>query len=92
VLLVSDADLADARGTVYENHWHQLATWDGLQSAGSLARMVELAGQWKLQYLIGRSGAADLPEGLRLFLGKCTEREYEHGGVYLAKVRACEAQ
>jgi glycosyltransferase involved in cell wall biosynthesis len=92
VLLVSDADLADARGTVYENHWHQLATWDGLQSADSLARMVELAGRWKLQYLIGRTGATDLPNGLRLFLAGCTDQEYEHGGVYLAKVRGCDAQ
>jgi len=92
VLLVSDADLADARGTVYENHWHQLATWDGLQSADTLPRMVELAGRWKLEYLIGRTGAADLPNGLLFFLAGCTDQEYEHGGVYLAKVRECDTR
>ncbi|HWC97820.1 MAG TPA: bifunctional glycosyltransferase family 2/GtrA family protein [Candidatus Sulfopaludibacter sp.] len=87
MLLVTDVDLADARGNVYENNWHQFATWRGIQASENLPQMAALVERWKLQYFIGRA-VPDLPQGLRLFLAQCTETEFEHGGVYLAKLRA----
>ena len=91
VLLVSDADLADARGTVYENHWHQIETWKGIQSADSLPKMADLVSRWKVDYFIGNA-QAELPLGLREFLSRCTEREFEHGGIYLSKRSGCDVR
>jgi glycosyltransferase involved in cell wall biosynthesis len=88
VLLVSDIDLADARGTVYENNWHQWDTWTKIQNAVNLPQMIELADGWKLQYFIGRNQARNSPDesrGLRQFLAQCTETQFEQDGVFLAK-------
>ncbi len=89
MLLVSDNDLADARGTVYQNNWHQWDNWMKIQNAVNLPQMIELVDTWKLQYFIGRTEARNSPDesrGLRQFLAHCTETEFEHDGVYLAKV------
>ena len=89
MLLVSDNDLADARGTVYQNNWHQWDNWMKIQNAVNLPQMIDLVNTWKLQYFIGRSEARNSPDesrGLRKFLAQCTENEFEHDGVYLAKL------
>ena len=85
MLLVDDTDLADAQGNVLENHWHQYDTWEKIQNAVNLPQMMQLANTWKLEYLIGRLGAEE-PAGLREYLAQCTDKELEHGGIYLAKV------
>ncbi|MDR3700177.1 MAG: bifunctional glycosyltransferase family 2/GtrA family protein [Candidatus Sulfopaludibacter sp.] len=88
MLLVSDNDLADARGTVYENNWHQWDTWTKIQNAVNLPQMIELVDAWKLQYFIGRNEAVNSPDesrGLRQFLAQCTQTELERDGVFLAK-------
>jgi len=95
VLLVTDNDLADARGNVYENNWHQYDTWEKIQNAVNLPQMIDLARAWKLEYFIGRTSAhsANEPRGLHQFLTQCTGTEYEQGGVYLAKATPqCIAQ
>ncbi len=88
LLLVSDNDLADARGTVYQNNWHQWDTWTKIQNAVNLPQMIDLVNAWKLQYFIGRNEARNSPDesrGLRQFLAHCTQTEFEHDGVFLAK-------
>jgi glycosyltransferase involved in cell wall biosynthesis len=88
LLLVTDNDLADARGEVYQNHWHQYGAWIQIQSALHLPEMVELVNAWKLQYFIGRTAAKGSPNdsrGLTQFLAQCTQTEFEHGGFYLAR-------
>ena len=86
MLLASDNDLADARGNVYENNWHQYDTWEKIQNAANLPQMVELVNTWKLQYFIGRDTAKTSGDtrGLRQFLAECTQTEFEHEGFFLA--------
>jgi glycosyltransferase involved in cell wall biosynthesis len=88
MLLITDNDLADARGEVYQDNWHQYDAWAKIHNAVNLPQMVELVNAWKLEYFIGRSAARQSPDesrGLRLFLAQCTETEFEHKGFYLAK-------
>jgi len=88
LLLVTENDLADARGEVYQYNWHEYATWLRIHNAETLPDMVHLVNIWKLEYFIGRKGVNDTlgeSQGLRQFLSQCTETEFEHGGVYLAK-------
>jgi glycosyltransferase involved in cell wall biosynthesis len=88
LLLVSDDDLADARGEVYVNNWHQYDTWVKLQNAANLPEMVQLVNSLGLEYFIVRRAAKGAPDEspvLRQFLAQCTETEFERGGVYLAR-------
>ena len=89
LLLVSDNDLADARGNVYENNWHQYDTFEKIHNAVNLPQMIELADTWKLQYFIGRTAYGTSPGdsvGLRQFLAECTQTEFEHAGFFLARI------
>jgi hypothetical protein len=90
MLLVSDNDLADARGEVFEYNWHQFDASERIQNAVNLPLMVELVNTWKLQYFIGRDTAktSGEPAGLRQFLNQCTQTELEHGGFFLARADA----
>ncbi len=80
MLLVSDNDLADARGTVYQNNWHQWDNWMKIQNAVNLPQMIELVDTWKLQYFIGRTRGAE-------FARRIARPTPVSGAVYRDRVR-----
>ena len=89
VLLAADTNIADVRGEVYENSWHQWNVAIAIQHATELPAMQSLFDQWKVTYVIApvrRAGAMLQPPFLRDFLDSCTALEYRLGGYELSQV------
>ncbi|HEY2017070.1 MAG TPA: bifunctional glycosyltransferase family 2/GtrA family protein [Bryobacteraceae bacterium] len=87
VLLATDNAIAGLSGRVYENHWHQYATFEAMERATTLPQMLELLKSWKVDWIIATRpdpGDPPLAAPLQNLLDTCTQREYESAGTYLA--------
>jgi hypothetical protein len=87
VLLAADTNIADVRGEVYENSWHQWNVAIAIQHAADAAAMQSLFDQWKVTHIIApvrRPGALLQPPLLRDFLDSCTAPEYQLGNYALS--------
>jgi glycosyltransferase involved in cell wall biosynthesis len=91
VLLTADSDIAGLTGEVYENHWHQFATFDQIRRTLDTPAMLRLVQHWGVQYFIARKpapGEYAKPPALRELLAACTTPEFEAGDFYLARLDA----
>ena len=89
LLLATDTNIADVRGEVLENSWHQWNVAVSIQHAFELPAMQSLFDGWKVKYFIApaRGSATPMqPPSLRHFLDSCTAPEYELGGWALTRL------
>jgi hypothetical protein len=89
LLLADDTNIADVRGEVYENSWHQWNVAVSIQHAAGVSAMQRLFDQWKVESFIApirRAGAPLQPPLLRDFLDSCTAPEYQLGGFALSRM------
>jgi len=89
LLLADDTNIADVRGEVYENSWHQWNVAISIQHAADVPAMQRLFDRWKVESFIApvrRPGAMLQPPLLRDFLDSCTAPEYELGGYTLSRM------
>lgn len=89
LLLAADTNIADVRGEVYENSWHQWDVAISIQHAIESPAMESLFEGWNVKYFIapapGSGATVQLPS-LRQFLDSCTVPEYELGGWVLSRL------
>jgi hypothetical protein len=90
LLLTADTNIADVKGEVYENSWHQWNVAIAIQHATAIPDMKRLFGQWKVESFISptRATGVNLQPSLRDFLDRCTVSEYELGGYALSRMAA----
>jgi hypothetical protein len=89
VLLTGDSTLADIRGDVYANSWHQYPVFAALHSAPAVPEMFRLLKQWRVEYFISRKpahGEPVRPPILQELLSICATPEYEYDAYYVAKL------
>ena len=89
LLLADDTNIADVRGEVYENSWHQWNVAISIQHATELPALESLFDQWKVTYFIAplrQTGVTLKPPSLRDFLDSCTVPEYQLGGYALSRL------
>ena len=92
LLMVADTNIADARGDVFENSWHQWNNAIAIQQTNNLAGLKTLFDKWGVRYFIGPergSGQPLNPPWLRDFLDACTVTEYQLGGYALTRMADC---
>jgi hypothetical protein len=92
LLLAADTNIADVRGEVYENSWHQWNVAIAIQHAATPPEMQSLLDRWKVHYVIWptRQTGVTLQPSLRDYLDNCTVSEYELGGYALSRVVECK--
>jgi len=89
LLLAADTNIADVRGEVYENSWHQWNVAISIQHAIELPAMQSLFDRWHVKYFIAPvhgARTAIQPALLRDFLDACTAPEYQLGGYALSRL------
>jgi hypothetical protein len=89
VMFTHDIAIAGAKGTVYENHWHQWPIWYRMQQAATVPELLGVMNGWGVRYLITRKpypGEEADPPVLAQLIAACTQPEYEAGDYYLARL------
>src|SRR5581483_9122392 len=89
VLLTHEGANAELDGDIYENHWHQVATFLKIQEAKDVPAILKLKQGWNVRYFIGRKpapGEEAQPPVLAEFMADCTVPEFEAGDAYLARL------
>ena len=92
LLLTADTNIADVKGDVYENSWHQWDVAISIQHALAVPDMKRLFDRWKVQYVVSptRQTGVTLQPSLRDFLDGCSAPEYELGGYGLLRLTGCK--
>jgi len=92
LLMAADTNIADARGDVYENSWHQWDNSIAIQRTSNASDLRRLFDKWRVRYFIAPEAATGQtlqPPWLRNFLDACTATEYELGGYALSHMAEC---
>jgi hypothetical protein len=89
-LLTGDSAQADLQGQVYENHWHQISTYDQIRRARNVNDLMRLLERWKVRFVIARvpgAGGPTYPETLAQLLETCAAPEARWNYIYVAQLR-----
>src|SRR6185369_4645793 len=93
VLLVDEPSVADLKGPVYENSWHQYITLNAIRQARNITNMVRLMQSLKIEYFVSRNAGTEpnlAPQTLKEMLQRCTATEFQVGQQHLLRLQpAC---